>query len=59
MNMVAEGVKTTDSVNQWAEKNNVEMPITRAVHKVLFENMDPIDALIELMTRNPKEEKMI
>lgn len=59
MNMVAEGVKTTDSVNQWAEKNNVEMPITRAVHKVLFENMDPTDALIELMTRNPKEEKMI
>ena len=59
MNMVAEGVKTTDSVNQWAEKNNIEMPITRAVHKVLFDNMDPTDALIELMTRNPKEEKMI
>ena len=59
MNMVAEGVKTTDSVNQWAEKNSIEMPITRAVHKVLFENMDPTDALIELMTRNPKEEKMI
>lgn len=59
MNMVAEGVKTTDSVNQWAKKNNVEMPITKAVHKVLFENMDPTDALYELMTRNPKEEKMI
>lgn len=59
MNMVAEGVKTTDSVNQWAEKNNIEMPITKAVHKVLFENMDPKDALYELMTRNPKEEKMM
>lgn len=59
MNMVAEGVTTTDSVNQWAEKNSIEMPITRAVHKVLFQNMDPTDALIELMTRNPKEEKMI
>lgn len=59
MNMVAEGVKTTDSVNQWAEKNNVEMPITKAVHKVLFKDMDPIDALYELMTRNPKEEKMM
>jgi glycerol-3-phosphate dehydrogenase (NAD(P)+) len=59
MNMVAEGVKTTDSVNQWAKKNNIEMPITRAVHKVLFKDMDPTDALIELMTRNPKEEKMI
>lgn len=59
MNMVAEGVKTTDSVNQWATKNDIEMPITRAVFKVLFEEMDPTDALIELMTRNPKEEKVI
>ena len=59
MNMVAEGVKTTDSVNQWAAKNDVEMPITRAVFKVLFDDMNPTDALIELMTRNPKEEKVI
>ncbi|MEX1261833.1 MAG: NAD(P)H-dependent glycerol-3-phosphate dehydrogenase [Balneolaceae bacterium] len=59
MNMVAEGVKTTDSVYQWAKQNNVEMPITKAVHKVLFENIEPKDALYELMTRNPKEEKMI
>ncbi|MFO7845184.1 MAG: NAD(P)H-dependent glycerol-3-phosphate dehydrogenase [Balneolaceae bacterium] len=59
MKMVAEGVKTTDSVNQWAIQNSVEMPITSAVHKVLFNEMDPIDALYELMTRNPKEEKMI
>lgn len=59
MNMVAEGVKTTDSVYHWAKQNHVEMPITKAVHKVLFENIDPKDALYELMTRNPKEEKMI
>jgi len=59
MNMVAEGVKTTDAVNQWAVKHRVEMPITKAVHKILFEDMDPIDALYELMTRNPKEERVI
>ncbi len=59
MNMVAEGVKTTNSVHQWAVKNNIEMPITNAVYRVLFENIDPKDALYELMTRNPKEEKMI
>jgi len=59
MNMVAEGVKTTDSVNQWAERNSIEMPITKAVHRVLFEKLDPSDALYELMTRNPKEEKVI
>lgn len=56
MNMVAEGVKTTKSVHDWAQKNNVEMPITNAVYRVLFENMEPRDALYNLMTRDPKDE---
>lgn len=59
MNMVAEGVKTAKSVTQWSRRNNVEMPITDAVYKVLFENMDPRDAVNELMTRNAKDEIMI
>lgn len=59
MNMVAEGVKTAKSVTQWSKKNNVEMPITHAVYSVLFENMNPQDALRKLMTRNLKEEIMI
>lgn len=59
MKMVAEGVKTAQSVHQWAEKNNVEMPITEAVYKVLFKNVDPGDAVHELMTRNAKDEIMI
>ncbi|MFU8812226.1 MAG: NAD(P)H-dependent glycerol-3-phosphate dehydrogenase [Balneolaceae bacterium] len=59
MNMVAEGVKTTASVCQWAQLNNVEMPITSAVDQVLFHKVDPSDALYTLMTRNPKEEARI
>lgn len=59
MNMVAEGVKTAESVALWARKNNVEMPITDAVFKVLFEQLNPKDAVHELMTRHAKEEKMI
>lgn len=59
MNMIAEGVKTTRSVHDWAHKNGVEMPITEAVYGVLFEDVDPKDALYELMTRNPKEEILI
>ncbi|MEX1010839.1 MAG: NAD(P)H-dependent glycerol-3-phosphate dehydrogenase [Balneolaceae bacterium] len=59
MNMVAEGVKTARSVHQWAERNRVEMPITEAVHKVLFDEVEPRDALYELMTRNAKEEILI
>lgn len=59
MNMIAEGVKTTKSVSQWSRRNNVEMPITEAVYKVLFNKMDPRDAVNELMTRNAKDEIMI
>lgn len=59
MNMIAEGVKTARSVFQWSERNNVDMPITEAIYKILFEEMDPRDALQELMTRNAKEEIMI
>lgn len=59
MNMIAEGVKTAKSVTQWSRRNNIEMPITDAVYKVLFENLDPKDAVNELMTRNAKDEIMI
>lgn len=56
MNMIAEGVKTTQSVHFWAKSLNVEMPITHSVYRVLFENVDSKDAVYDLMTRNPKEE---
>jgi glycerol-3-phosphate dehydrogenase len=32
------------------------MPITEAVHAVLFEDRDVIHALTDLMTRDPKPE---
>lgn len=59
MNMVAEGIKTTKSVHDWAKKNHVEMPITEAVYHVLFDGVDPKDALNRLMNRDPKDEKII
>ena len=56
MAMVAEGVRTTESAYQLAKRENVEMPITEQVYKVLFENKSPVDALRELMTRESKME---
>ena len=56
MDSVAEGVPTTRSVMQLAQRHGVEMPITAAVHSVLFEGKDVIHALTELMTRDPKPE---
>ena len=59
MNMVAEGVKTTRAVKQWADHLEIEMPITNAVFSVLFENEDPKNMLYALMTRTLKDEKNI
>lgn len=57
MDSVAEGVPTTRSVMQLARRFNVEMPITEAVHAVLFEDKDVLNALSDLMSRDPKPER--
>ena len=59
MNMVAEGVKTTRSALALARKHGVEMPITEAVHAILFEGKAPQEAVCELMTRTPKREDQL
>lgn len=56
MDSVAEGVPTTRAVMELARRNRVEMPITEAVHAVLFEEKDALNALSDLMTREPKPE---
>ena len=56
MPSVAEGVPTTRAVLELAQRHRVEMPITQAVHAVLFEGRDVIAALSDLMSRDPKAE---
>ncbi len=56
MVMVAEGVATTRSAAELARKVNVEVPIINEVHKILFEQKDPLMACYDLMTRDPKGE---
>ncbi len=53
---VVEGVATTRSVVELARRHEVEMPITAAVHAVLFQSRRPADAIAELMSRRPKRE---
>lgn len=55
---VVEGVATTRSVVDLAQKYKVEMPITSAVHGVLFDGVDPIEAIGRLMTRELKRERV-
>lgn len=55
---VVEGVATTRSVMDLAKKYRVEMPITEAVHAVLFGGVDPIQAIGRLMSRELKQERV-
>lgn len=56
MDMVAEGVATTDSVHRLAQRMNVEMPIAEQVYRVLYEDKAPLQAITDLMTRDLKAE---
>jgi glycerol-3-phosphate dehydrogenase (NAD(P)+) len=58
MRMVAEGVKTTESVVALAEKTGVEMPIAIHVDLVLRGEIAPRDAVLSLMTREAKAESV-
>jgi glycerol-3-phosphate dehydrogenase (NAD(P)+) len=56
MVMIAEGVETTRSAFALARKVGVEVPIVEQVHRILFEDKDPLQACRDLMTRDPKGE---
>lgn len=54
MNMVAEGIWTTRALfGPESESRGIPMPIASAVHQVLFENKGAMDAVEELMKREP------
>ncbi len=53
---VAEGVWTTTSSRELAQKLGVPVPISDEVYKVLYEDKDPRHAVVDLMTRSKKHE---
>jgi glycerol-3-phosphate dehydrogenase (NAD(P)+) len=56
MTQVAEGVKTTKSAYDLSEKLGVEMPITRVIYQILYEDRPAQAGITELMLRAPKHE---
>lgn len=56
MGMVVEGVRTTKAAYQLATKQNVEMPITKGIYDVLFNDKHPKDIVENLMNRDKREE---
>ena len=57
MRSVAEGVRTTKAAVDLAGGHGVEMPIAVAVYSILYENVEPRQALARLMAREPKPER--
>ncbi|MGD8512713.1 MAG: NAD(P)H-dependent glycerol-3-phosphate dehydrogenase [Deltaproteobacteria bacterium] len=53
---VAEGVRTTKSVYNLSRKIGVEMPIAEQIYRILYEDLDPKEALRMLMNRDLRQE---
>lgn len=56
MRMVAEGVKSAESVHALAQRLGVEMPITHKVYEILYGDKPARQAVLELMSRDLKAE---
>jgi glycerol-3-phosphate dehydrogenase (NAD(P)+) len=56
MRQVAEGIKTAKSVYNLARREEVEMPISEQVYRMLYENVPAQEAVAALMSRSLKKE---
>jgi glycerol-3-phosphate dehydrogenase (NAD(P)+) len=54
--MVAEGINTTRSVHDKAERMGISMPIAQQAYRVLYEGKDARAAVTDLMLREPRHE---
>jgi glycerol-3-phosphate dehydrogenase (NAD(P)+) len=56
MRQVAEGIKTAKSVYNLARREEVEMPISEQVYRMLYEDVPAQEAVTSLMKRSLKKE---
>ena len=54
--MVIESIDNIEVAYQLSKIHNVEMPIVEAVYKLIYENLEPMQAVKDLMTRDKKSE---
>ena len=52
MDMVAEGINTTKSINMMVQNHNLSMPICEETYKILFNEKSPHNAITDLMNRD-------
>jgi glycerol-3-phosphate dehydrogenase (NAD(P)+) len=56
MTMVAEGIPTTLSTFECARRMNIRTPVLDQMHAILYENKAPRDAVMDLLSRDPRPE---
>lgn len=54
--MVVEGINALPAAMSLSKKYNVEMPITETAYDIVFNGVDPKNAVLKLMTRDKKAE---
>ncbi len=58
VHMVVEGINTAKAAYELSVKCGVEMPITEAAYDVLYKGKNPREAVMDLMLRDRKNEKI-
>lgn len=53
---VVEGYRTTQCLQQMCERKKVDAPILKVIHSILYEGLEPVAAMQQLMTRDLKPE---
>ena len=54
--MTIEAIDNIETAYELSKKYDVEMPIVKSIYNILYNNLDPKEALFNLMTRDGKEE---
>ena len=56
MSMVSEGIYTTKAVYKLTKKFKIELPICESVYNILFKNLNPLEAVKNLINRDLSNE---
>ena len=54
--MTIEAIDNIEIAYELSKKYDVEMPIVDSIYNILYNNLDPREAVLKLMTRNGKQE---
>lgn len=54
--LTVEGIRTAKAAKAMAERVGIEMPITEAIYRVIYEGAEPLAAMDSLMARQKKSE---